>query len=430
MDALVANYEQGRSKPLAVLSRLDSWPRPDDVEERRFIEQRIQTLRIQVLGDLSAALQDLMAQVEPAFRESLQAGQWVEADRWLHQEVPDRLLQVAGLPSPGELPNVQEAAGFQRWYARGETQLEQDLERRMGALREALLAWVTESVGPEIQRATEQGDFVLALDLATLRMDPAMKALAQPARGLPSDVVRKQLREWAGPLLEPHRSAIEARWQEFAQRLEAWIAQREPELLARIESEHVEGMDSVLQGDFDRSLQRLGLRWERIPPAWTRGVAQSLTDAKLRLQQEGQHQRTAVARNKYEQDAERGAQLLAERQYSQTERLWRDRLDAPWRVAVFGEMQRDLREVELLLRYEARVRAALAASWGREQELWLGGFRRRGVLLASDDPQSQGVPLSAWPEPRDEPGLAASQSVAGGCWHSFGARRLGAAGRR
>lgn len=385
LEALSETYREGRHKPLAVLSRLETWPLPKDPNARAQTERRIQTLRIQVLGDLSAALQDLMDELDPRWQSALREGSWVEANRILEEEVPGRLLQFVGLPNPNELPDLQEVRGFQRWYAHRAALVEQDLARRLQVLEQGTLTWLTETLEPAVRLAVEQRRFRDAMELAAPQIDGALSAMAETARGLPPETVQARLREWVLPRLAGQRDLVQARWQGLETRLITILEEREPALLQRIESEHVEGMDVALQADIDLASERMDLRWEQVPDSWTRDWQRRLADAKARLQQEGQHQRTAVARNKYEQDAERAAQLLGDRQYAQAEQLWSDRLDSPWRVSVFGEMQRDLREAQILRQYAGLVRRAIDSNSGREQEFLLQGFRRRGVLVQTGE---------------------------------------------
>ncbi|MCB9912467.1 MAG: serine/threonine protein kinase [Planctomycetes bacterium] len=393
LEALESNYREGRHLPIAVLDRLAGWPMPETAAEAAQVRQRIQTLNIQVLGDMAVFLRGLVQEFDPAIELTMKAGSWTEAQRLLEQELPRRLMLGLGRPRLEDLPDVQEVGGFRQWYRTQEASLEAERIRRLDQVSREARLWLQDEVDPAVQHALLRNDFQTALDQCPDRLEAPLERFRGTWTGLPREMVDAQLQRDLLPGLLALRQSVRQAWTVLESQLMAWIEAQEPDLMAKIETNHVEGMDAELQAGFEQRLAVLELDMTEVPEVWAQTVGTALDQASLRLRREGQRQRLAVARNEYERDSADGEKLLQRRQYGAACQLWQDRLDSPWRVSVFPEMQRELREGQLLQELLHRCGQRLQQLAGSECTLTLHGVPRRGQILVGADVVQDGVTL-------------------------------------
>ena len=391
LEALESNYTAGRLSPLTMYDRLGAWSAPEAGAQSNQVQQKVQALGIRVLGDIAVALRGLVAEFDPAVHAALDKDDWVEAHRLLHQELPVRLLDKLGQPRLEDLPQEQEVSGFRQWHSDLVVKLEGELLRSLDRVEQLGVAWVDQVVELGVSKSLEAGDLVGALAQAENRVEPVLLHLAKEVQGLPGREVRERIMASVLPRLAPHRDRVSKRWLEVQEVLSAYLKTREPELMEEIESSHVEGMDLELQAGFERLLQDARVPIERVPVAWRQKLQEDLAQASLRLRRRGQDQRPSLARREFEVDQEVARGLLQVRKFEEAADLWSDQLQAPWRVSVFPQMQRELREARLLAGLVERCLGQMEFLEGQEYVLTLGGVGQRVRWTLGEDPLAEAI---------------------------------------
>ncbi|MCA9003269.1 MAG: hypothetical protein KDB61_15205, partial [Planctomycetes bacterium] len=222
-------------------------------------------------------------------------------------------------------------------------------------------------------------------------MAQVLAELESEWKGLPESQVRQALQE----TVEAGQGALEERvheqWDGLAAQLNTFLKERTEEYSRRIEEELMEGWDQELRAAFDGECERLGLDLERVPALWKQELMDGLAGMGERLRREGRGKRITVARNEWERDLARVQELHAQRHYEEAMELWSDRLASPWRVSVFPQMERELREASLMQGVLERAARSLSEAHDQPILVNLREIQQTVTLVECQNPLERGV---------------------------------------
>jgi hypothetical protein len=387
------SYNEGRIRPVALLERIAAWPRPGGEAPGGALGPRLQTLNIRAYRDLGEALRNLEQELAPVLEGSLQRRNWVAAQHLLLRELPRKLLEAAGCASTASLPDAEDSRSFIQWEDRWKERLQSHFDARLKGLKLSGQVWVDEQIEPSVAAYLAQQNIGAALADSRRSVAEVMTALQAEWKGLPETQVRDAL---AGPFesrLAELEQSVQDHWGALAVDLTTFLDEKTTALSQRIETELLEGLDQELRDGFVTECARVGLALHQVPGEWKQDILDQQAILGERLRREGRGKRIAVARNEWERDLLEVQGLHTARQYAQASVLWSDHLAAPWRLSVFPDMERELREALLLEDLLVRCAARLTALNDEKVLLTINDFQQEGTLVESVRVLERGVVL-------------------------------------